>query len=46
MAKGERKVIYRDSKDGQFIKKSEADRRPSTTEKQHVPVVPPGKGKK
>jgi hypothetical protein len=28
---------YRDSKDGQFITKKEADRRPSTTQKESIP---------
>jgi hypothetical protein len=31
-------VRYRDSVDGQFVKKTEADRRPRETEKQHIRV--------
>jgi len=33
---------YRDSKDGQFITKKEADRRPNTTQKESIPN--PGRG--
>lgn len=36
-----RKTVYRDSKDGQFITKKEAERRPATTEKERVRVSPP-----
>lgn len=43
MGKGPTKTVYRDSKDGQFIKKQEAVRRPATTEKERVPVGKPSK---
>lgn len=43
MSKGPKKTVYRDSRDGQFIKKQEAERRPSTTEKERVPVGKPKK---
>lgn len=43
MSKGPKKTVYRDSKDGQFITKKEAVRRPATTEKERVPVVKPKK---
>lgn len=42
----EKKTVYRDSRDGQFITKRESDRRPETTEKERVRVVPPGKAEK
>jgi hypothetical protein len=42
----EKKTVYRDSKDGQWITKKEAERRPDTTEKERVRVVPPGKADK
>ncbi len=42
----EKKVVYRDSKDGQFITRKEAVRRPATTERQHVPVHPPKQSNK
>jgi len=32
------KAVYPDSKDGRFITRIEAKRRPATTERQHVPV--------
>jgi len=38
-----KKTVYRDSKDGQFIPKKEAERRPATTEKERVRVVKPSK---
>jgi hypothetical protein len=41
MAREEKKTVYRDSKDGQFITKHEADGRPDTTEKERVRVKPP-----
>lgn len=31
-----RKVVYRDSRSGEFVKKSYADRHKSTTEREHV----------
>jgi hypothetical protein len=46
MAKEEKKTIYRDSEDGQFVKKEYAETHKSTTEKERVRVVPPGKAKK
>jgi hypothetical protein len=45
MSKGPKKTVYRDSQDGQFIKKQEAERRPATTEKERVPVGKPPKKK-
>jgi hypothetical protein len=39
-------AIYRDSEDGQFVKKEYAETHKSTTEKERVRVVPPGKAKK
>lgn len=45
MAKEEKKTVYRDSKDGQFAKKSDAERRPNEHEKERVRIVPPGKAK-
>ncbi len=39
----DKKTVYRDSKDGQFITQKEAERRPATTEKERVRIVPPGK---
>jgi hypothetical protein len=45
MAKETKKTVYRDSKDGQFIPKKEAERRPSTTEKERVRVSPPKRKK-
>jgi hypothetical protein len=41
----EKKTVYRDSKDGQFVKKGYAESHPNTTEKERVRVVPPGKAK-
>ena len=47
MAKSEpRKTVYRDSKDGQFVKKSEADRKPSEYEKERVRTGRPPETKK
>lgn len=39
-----RKTVYRDSTDGQFVKKDYAEKHPKTTEKERVVIVPPGKG--
>lgn len=33
-----KKTVYRDSEDGQFVKKSYADRHPTTTEKERVRI--------
>lgn len=32
----EKKTVYRDSKDGQFVKKEYAEKHPATTEKERV----------
>jgi hypothetical protein len=46
MAKSEqRKTVYRDSEDGQFVKQEYAESHPRTTEKERVRIVPPGKKK-
>ncbi|HVA63917.1 MAG TPA: hypothetical protein VNF74_09355 [Terriglobales bacterium] len=37
------KIVYRDSKDGQFVPKPYADRHPATTEREHVPISNPKK---
>ena len=42
----EKKTVYRDSRDGQFITRRESERRPDSTEKERVRVVPPGKADK
>ena len=34
-------VVYRDSRNGRFITKRQAERRPTTTEREHV-VLRPG----
>jgi hypothetical protein len=34
----EKKVVHRDSEDGQFVTKEYADKHKRTTERQHVPV--------
>lgn len=39
--KGTRKTVYRDSTDGQFVKKSYAESHPRTTEKERVRIDPP-----
>lgn len=39
-----KKTVYRDSEDGQFVKKDYADKHPKTTEKERVRVAPPKKG--
>ena len=33
-----KKVVYRDSRDGQFVKKDYAVNHPAVTERQHVPA--------
>jgi len=38
-----RKTVYRDSEDGQFVKKEYSDSHPKTTERERVPVGKPGK---
>jgi hypothetical protein len=44
MAKGDKRIGYRDSKSGEFISKKEAERKdPATWERQHIPK--PGKSK-
>jgi len=40
-----KKTVYRDSKDGQFVTKKEAERRPNETEKERVRISPPDKKK-
>lgn len=42
----EKKTVYRDSKDGQFITKREADRRRAAAEKEQAAVVKAGGKKK
>lgn len=42
----EKKTVYRDSKDGQFITKREAERRRIITEKEQARVVKAGAEKK
>jgi len=42
----EKKTVYRDSRDGQFITRREAERRPDTSERERVRIVPPGKADK
>jgi hypothetical protein len=39
-SEAKKKTVYRDSIDGQFIAKKEADRRPASTEKQRLRVKP------
>jgi hypothetical protein len=41
-----KKTVYRDSKDGQFISKREAERNPDTSEKERVRIRPPEPPKK
>ena len=44
MAKGDKRVAYRDSKNGEFISRQQAERKdPAKLERQHIPK--PGKGK-
>jgi len=38
-----RKVVYRDSVDGQFVKQKYAEQHPRTTERQHVDIKNPKK---
>lgn len=38
-----KKTVYRDSKDGQFVTKKEADRNPREYEKERVRIKPPKK---
>jgi len=42
----EKKTVYRDSKDGQFITKREAERQRATIEKEQARVVKAGGKKK
>lgn len=35
-----KKTIYRDSEDGQFVKKEYAEKHPKTTEKERVRIKP------
>jgi hypothetical protein len=42
----EKKTVYRDSKDGQFVTKREAERKPSEYEKERVRIRPPEPPKK
>ena len=46
MAKPERKTVYRNSVDGQFITKKAADRNPRESEKERVVVAKPRKKKR
>jgi hypothetical protein len=41
-----RKTVYRDSRDGQFAKKSDAERRPDVHEKERVRIKPPSPSKR
>lgn len=38
-----KKTVFRDSRTGEFVKKKFAEKHPDTTEKERVPIVPPGK---
>lgn len=40
-----KKTVYRDSKDGQFVKKEYAEKHPATTEKERVRTGQDKKGK-
>jgi hypothetical protein len=40
-----KKTIYRDSKTGKITTEKYAKKHPATTEKERVPIVPPGKAK-
>lgn len=42
----EKKTVYRDSKDGQFVKRDYAESHPDTTEKERVRIRPPEPPKK
>lgn len=44
--KEQKKTVYRDSVDGQFVKKAYADNHPRTTEKERVRVKPPSPPRK
>jgi len=46
MPERKKRTVYRDSRDGQFITKREAERRPATTEKQHMAGPPPKRSRK
>jgi hypothetical protein len=41
----DKKTVYRDSVDGQFVTKREAEQRPRETERERVPVGKPSKKK-
>jgi hypothetical protein len=41
----DKKTVYRDSKDGQFTTKRDAEKNPKTTEKERVNVGTPSKKK-
>jgi hypothetical protein len=41
--KEQKRTVYRDSKDGQFVTQREAERKPSEYEKERVRVSPPKK---
>jgi hypothetical protein len=41
-----KKTVYRDSRDGQFITKREAEQRPDMSEKERVRIRPPSLPKK
>ena len=41
----EKKTVYRDSEDGQFVKQEYAEKHPKTTEKERVRITPPDKKK-
>ena len=41
----EKKTVYRDSIDGQFVKKQYAEKNPNTTENERVPAGKPDKRK-
>jgi len=41
-----KKTVYRDSRDGQFITKREAELRPDMSEKERVRIRPPSLSKK
>ncbi len=43
--KEEKKTVYRDSGDGQFVTKDYAKKHPKTTESDRVPVTPPKRKK-
>jgi len=45
--KQDKRTVYRDSEDGQFVDKEYAEKNPKTTEKEKVPISrPPPKKKK